>query len=75
MRATPSGWEQRRPPLMVQQNSDWSLHNWLDSGGNEHDLMRLMGWINPKMVGRYAASTDTERALRAHQRRGPGDKI
>jgi integrase len=51
-------------------------HNWLDAAGNEHDLMRrLMGWTNPKMVGRYSASTATERTLRAHPRLGPGDNV
>jgi site-specific recombinase XerD len=45
-------------------------HMWLDSGGNEHDLMVLTGWTNPSMIARYASSTARERALRAHQRLG-----
>jgi site-specific recombinase XerD len=50
-------------------------HNWLAEGGQETDLMMLMGWKSREMLGRYGRSAAAERAVKAHRRLSPADRL
>jgi site-specific recombinase XerD len=45
-------------------------NDWLEGGGAEGDLMRLMGWEDRSMLDLYAKDMQVQRAIQAKRRRG-----
>lgn len=50
-------------------------HHWQAHGGNEGDLMLVMGWSTPQMARRYGQSAATERAHASARRMRLGDRL
>ena len=52
-----------------------NAHDWLLAGGQERDLMRLLGWRSEAMLSRYGASAADHRAREAARRFKRGDRV
>jgi site-specific recombinase XerD len=52
-----------------------NAHDFLLAGGQERDLMRLMGWRSEGMLSRYGASAADQRAMQAVRRLKRGDRV
>ena len=65
-RAEQAGYEAVRP----HQFRHTFAHDWLEGGGTEGDLMRLMGWSDRSMLDLYAEDLQVERAIAAKRKRG-----
>ncbi|MBF6236650.1 tyrosine-type recombinase/integrase [Nocardia otitidiscaviarum] len=61
--------------LHPHQLRHFFAHTWLDSGGQEQDLMMLAGWRSRQMLARYGAAVADTRAKSAHRRARLGDKL
>lgn len=59
-----------KPIVRPHQFRHTFANDWLDGGGSEGDLMRLMGWKSRSMVDRYAKDMQVQRAVKAKRARG-----
>jgi site-specific recombinase XerD len=62
-------------PVHAHQFRHTFAHYWKASGQQEGDLKRLMGWRSDVMLARYGSSLADQRAMEAHRRLAPGDRI
>jgi site-specific recombinase XerD len=63
------------PNLHPHQLRHTFSHEFLAAGGSEADLMRLNGWTSRSMPLRYGAALASERAIDAHRRFSPGERL
>lgn len=47
----------------------------LEDGGDPGDLKALAGWQSYAMLARYTKRTESDRAIKAHRRFSPGDRL
>ena len=66
-RAEQAGYD---PDVHPHQFRHTFASDWLEGGGAEGDLMRLMGWNDRSMLDRYGADLAVHRAIQAKQRMG-----
>jgi site-specific recombinase XerD len=66
-RAAQAGYD---PDVHPHQFRHTFANDWLDKGGSEGDLMRLMGWSSRSMLDRYGADMAERRAIDAKRRMG-----
>jgi site-specific recombinase XerD len=52
-----------------------AAHDFLLAGGQERDLMRLLGWRSEGMLSRYGASAADHRAMQAARRLKRGERV
>jgi site-specific recombinase XerD len=50
-------------------------HEWQVNGGNETDLMAIMGWESPEMLRRYGRSAAAVRAQHSHRTLNLGNRV
>jgi hypothetical protein len=50
-------------------------HYWKQSEGKDEEGAELGDWTDPRMFGRYGKALSGERAIAAHRRLSPGDRL